>query len=103
MKLTLTASEAALICKLAQDRLSDIVGEVLIENDKANDNQQRFIAKLCKKLKRQIRYDKDKRRRKTSNQGKAGGDKGTAPDGTHPAQSASGCTDTGKQRIEYKA
>lgn len=65
MKLTLTASESALLCKLAQDRLSDIVGEVLIENDKANDNQQRFIAKLCKKLKRQIRYDKDKRRRKT--------------------------------------
>jgi hypothetical protein len=51
MKLTLTASEAALICKLAQDRLSDIVGEVLIEDDKANDNQQRFIAKLCKKTK----------------------------------------------------
>ena len=103
MKLTLTAREAALICKLAQDRLSDIVGEVLIENDKANDNQQRFIAKLCKKLKRQIRYDKDKRRRKTSNQGKAGGDKGTAPDGIHPAQSAGGRTDTGEQRIEYKA
>lgn len=100
MKLTLTASEAALLCKLAQDRLSDIVGEVLIVNDKANDNQQRFIAKLCKKLKRQIRYDKDKRRRKTSNQGKAGGDKGTAPDGTHPVQSASGRTDTGEQRIE---
>ena len=103
MKLTLTASEAALICKLAQDRLSDIVGEVLIENDKANDNLQRFIAKLCKKLKRQIRYDKDKRRGKEKNNGKAGGDKGTAPDGTNPAQSASGHTDTGKQRIEYKA
>ena len=97
MKLTLTASEAALICKLAQDRLSDIVGEVLIENDKANDNQQRFIAKLCKKLKRQIRYDKDKRRRKTSNQGKACGDKESAPDGIHPVQSASGRTDTGEQ------
>lgn len=51
MKLTLTASEAALLCKLTQDRLSDIVGEVLIENDKANDNQQRLIAKLCKKTK----------------------------------------------------
>ena len=34
---------------------------------------------------------------KTSNQGKAGGDKGTAPDGIHPAQSASGRTDTGEQ------
>lgn len=103
MKLTLTASEAALICKLAQDRLSDIVGEVLIENDKANDNQQRFIAKLCKKLKRQIRYDKDKRRRKEKDKGKAFGDKESAPDGIHPVQSASGRTDTGEQRIEYKA
>lgn len=100
MKLTLTASEAALLCKLAQDRLSGIVGEVLIENDKANDNQQRFIAKLCKKLKRQIRYDKDKRRRKTSNQGKAGGDKRIPSCRRHPVQSASGRTDTGEQHTE---
>lgn len=100
MKLALTASESVLLCKLAQDRLSDIVGEVLIENDKANDNQQRFIAKLCKKLKRQIRYDKDKRRRKTSNQGKAGGDKGTAPDGRHPAEPRIRQPDTGEQHTE---
>ena len=31
---------------------------------------------------------------------KAGGDKGTAPNGIHPVQSASGRTDTGEQRIE---
>ena len=100
MKLTLTASEAALLCKLAQDRLSDIVGEVLIENDKANDNLQRFIAKLCKKLKRQIRYDKDKRRGKEKNKGKACGDKESAPDGRHPAEPRIRQPDTGEQHTE---
>ena len=103
MRLTLTINEVATLQKLVYDRIRVISEETAFEADRRNDNQLSGLVKLGKKLKRQTDHDKDKRRRKTSNQGKAGGDKGTAPDGIHPVQSAGGRTDTGEQRIEYKA
>lgn len=103
MRLTLTINEVVTLHKLVNDRIRVISEETEYEADRRNDNQLSGLMKLGKKLKRQTDHDKDKRRRKTSNQGKAGGDKGTAPDETHPVQSASGRTDTGEQRIEYKA
>lgn len=103
MKLTLTIGEVVTLHKLAFDRIRDISESSALEADRRNINQLSSLMKLCKKLKRQTDYDKDKRRRKEKDKGKAGGNKGTAPDGTHPVQSASGRTDTGEQRIEYKA
>lgn len=100
MRLTLTISEVATLQKLVHDRIRVISEETAFEADRRNDNQLSGLVKLGKRLKRQTDHDKDKRRRKTSNQGKAGGDKGTAPNGIHPVQSASGRTDTGEQRIE---
>lgn len=103
MRLTLTINEVVTLHKLVNDRIRVISEETEYEADRRNDNQLSGLMKLGKKLKRQTDHDKDKRRRKTSNQGKAGGDKGTAPDGIHPVQSAGGRTDTGEQHIEYKA
>ena len=103
MRLTLTISDVATLQKLVHDRIRVISEETAFEADRRNDNQLSNLVKLGKKLKRQTDHDKDKRRRKTSNQGKAGGDKGTAPDGIHPVQSASGRTDTGEQHTECKA
>lgn len=85
MRLTLTINEVVTLHKLVNDRIRVISEETEYEADRRNDNQLSGLMKLGKKLKRQTDHDKDKRRRKTSNQGKAGGNKGTAPDGIHPA------------------
>lgn len=96
MKLTITTEDSVQILAALYEkarRAERDTGEV-----------PRKLTLTAKKVRRQIRenlnrrrHDKDKRRRKTSNQGKDGGDKGTAPDGIHPVQSASGRTDTGEQ------
>lgn len=100
MRLTLTINEVATLQKLVHDRIRVISEETAFETDRRNDNQLSGIVKLGKKLKRQTDHDKDKRRRKADDKRPSCRDKGTAPNGIHPVQSASGRTDTGEQRIE---
>ena len=69
MKLTLTVNEVATLQKLVHDRIGTISEETAFEGDRRNDNQLSGLLKLCKKLKRQVEYDKDKRRRKGKDKG----------------------------------
>ena len=78
MRLTLTISEVATLQKLVHDRIRVISEETAFEADRRNDNQLSGLVKLGKKLKRQTDHDKDKRRGKEKNKGKAGGDTGKA-------------------------
>ena len=69
MKLTLTINEVVTLHKLADDRIREVSEKMLLESDRRNDNQLSGLLKLCKKLKRQVEYDKDKRRRKGKDKG----------------------------------
>ena len=69
MKLTLTINEVVALHKLADDRIREISEKTALEADRRNDNQLLGLMKLCKKLKRQVEYDKDKRRRKGKDKG----------------------------------
>lgn len=100
MRLTLTISEVATLQKLVHDRIRVISEETAFEADRRNDNQLSGLVKLGKKLKRQTDHDKDKRRGKEKNKGKACGDKESAPDGRHPAEPRIRQPDTGEQHTE---
>lgn len=101
MKLTITIEDSAQILAALYEKWQRI------EHDTGETPRKLMLT--TKKVRRQIqnnlkkRKDENKRRRKTSNQGKADGDKESAPDGRHPVKSASGRTDKGEQHTECKA